>query len=77
MSNKSHKQRVEEQKTIFDFVDRIIRYSNVAECEGVGSPLKITRHDGYTYSMTVNDGKKLMIRFEISDPKEGSVPSVP
>ena len=68
MNNKPRKQRVEEQKIIYDYVDMLERYSNVAETESVGKSLRLTRHDGYTYSTIVVGGAKLTIRFEVEFP---------
>ena len=68
MNNKPRKQRVEEQKIIYDYVDMLERYSNVAETESVGKSLCLTRHDGYTYSTIVVSGAKLTIRFEVEFP---------
>jgi len=66
MNNKPHKTRVEEQKLIYDFVEMIERYSNIAEFEAQGTPFKLTRHDGYTFSTRFGSGdQKLVIRFEV------------
>lgn len=63
--SKSHKERVEEQKNIFEIMQTIERYSNIAEFESAGKQIKFVRHDGYTYCLKIGSGKRVQFKISI------------
>jgi hypothetical protein len=71
--DKSRKARVEEQQIIYDFVQKLEFGASVAAHESVGSEIKFTRHDGYTFSIKVPGKKqKLVLTFEVQDIEDSN-----
>lgn len=67
MSDKPKKQRVEEQRIISNFFE-LLQFGLYARDGEIGdgkNVLKFVKHDGYTYSVALGNGKRLKLKVEV------------
>jgi len=64
------KKSVEDQKRIGSFFERVVQSHNIREHElgsgdGYWEDTHFRRHDGYTYSMDIGKGERLVFRVSV------------